>query len=713
MTLARTAAAWVAGALREWPWALARLLLAAWALGLLVAGFQLDGWRQELSRTLVQLNADAQFRAHIRRHAVDPEWYRRKALSLLSATERLHRDTLWTLFIPGSWLPFDSLEEQVQGRLEREFGEIVVETIRRELAARASLLTGVPLVRGGGDLQASADCRSPIPRALDRSLAASADDLPEFRAVAAYVAAVETLDEAVQAFLSLQYAGGRPDDLRKLVAYTLGTELPGQLARSVRLFHHPEEVQVQPALMQARLQWATRCSLGKAMGALHTRLLHANDLFALEQGLVERSAGLFEPRARPAAFDHTLERYRAVRALLDDQHVLLSRGRNDWMRQGSLQLGPAYQQVLERIARTRLLGPGMLRQLEDQSGTAFAEFRRQFEAAFGGRDQPGIVWLEGERRFALSPERQALRQGLALLLKMPFMADGGMAAPAPSRATGSLAAVRQHTKALAEARALFVAQGLPSFPPATQPAVARVVDLRVSELIYQDAYRSLKAGLTADLTVPLDPVRFGQLREQVLVIQALLKETGGGALGLRLVATLDGELLRRLAVLHEDWSRQPLNDAQAGDFRGWHGEPLAAWRVLGASDGPSLASAIARTAGRLELLGQQAKTLLALGSPGLAAEGLAREWLQLQAELRRYQARATDSSLLRLHKYLAALGPDLRQENCAERLAAHLPAAGHGDGIALRHAALHDALASRCDALRALMVAPPVAPPVS
>ena len=37
---------------------LAWVLLVAWALGILVAGVQLDGWRKDLTRTLMQLNAD-------------------------------------------------------------------------------------------------------------------------------------------------------------------------------------------------------------------------------------------------------------------------------------------------------------------------------------------------------------------------------------------------------------------------------------------------------------------------------------------------------------------------------------------------------------------------------------------------------------------------------------------------------------------------------
>lgn len=704
MNLAALLHPWTTGGLHRRLVQAAWVLLGAWAVGITVAAYQLDHWRQELSRTLTQLNADAQFRARVQsREAVDPEWYRRKALALLSATERLQRDATWTLFIPGSWHAVDDLEEQVQARLAREFNDIVVETVRRELHARASTLTGVPLVRGSGDLQGGVECQSPVPQTVDRKLTAAAEDLPEFVAVTEYVAAVERLDQALQSFLSLQYSsGGNPEQLRRLVAYTLQKDLPGALASSVRMFHAKDEVNIQPALMQSRLQWATRCSLGKAMSALHTRLLNTNDLFALEQGFVERSTGLFEAAARPAAFDRTLERYRAVHALLEDQHTLLAKGRNDWMGQGTLQLGPAYQDVLKRIAGTGLLGREVVQQLQNQSGAAFAEFRRQFEEAFRSHGEPGIVWVEAENRFGLSAHRAAMRQGLAALLKTSFMNDEGARAAAakPAREELSLAKAVQEARVLAEERARAVGEIVPVFPPQSQPVVARVIDARVSELIYQRAYRTLKAGWPADPQAALDPVAFRRQRDQVTALHAVLKESGGGYLGERLVATLDGELLRRLAAIHEEWRRQPLQEARMQDFTWWQGEPLPLAQALGAELQGTQAT-LGRTATRLDQFLTQAKGLLALGSPALVNDPAAQQWVQLQSELERYTARAPDSSLLRLERYVAGLGGDLRRDNCAERLSAQLPVAVSADEIARRHLQLHQALSQRCQELRA------------
>ncbi len=691
---------------------LAWALLAAWGLGICAAAWQLDGWREDLSRTLLQLNADARFRARApSRDAVDPEWYRRKALALLAATDRLQHDAAWTAFLPGSWHSFDRLEEQVQARLEREFSDIVVETVRRELYARASHLTGVPLARGSGELQAGAQCESPVPQNLERRLTAAAEDLPEFVAVTDYVTDVEKLDAAAQSFFSLQVSGGQPEQLRKLVDYTLGKELPGALEGAVRMFQAGDEVRIEPALMQSRLQWATRCSLAKAMGALHTRLLNTNDLFALEQGYVERSNGLFEPSARLAGFDRTLERYRAVHALLDDQNALLAKGRNDWMGQGTLQLGSAYQRVLQRIAATRLLGPEAVEQLQSQSGAAFAEFRRQFEQAFGSQGEPGIVWLADEKRFGLSNERAALREGLGALLKTSFMSDTAPAADAKSTTeSASLAKALPAARALAAERADAVAHVVPLFPARAQPVVARVIDARVSELIYQQAFRSLKASWPAEVHAPADIAALKQQREQVLALQAVLKETGGAGFGDRLVATLDAELLRHLASLQEDWEQQPLEDARARDFAWWQGETLPLAETLGAADpGANTPPSFGRSATRLNQLVQQARPLLALGSPAMTEDPAAQRWTGLQAEMDRYAAHASDSSLMRLEHFVAALGPDLRRENCAERLAANAPPALGDDAIAQRHRELHQALTQRCLELR-MQTAATVAP---
>jgi type VI secretion system protein ImpL len=688
---------------------LAIALLVLWAAGLVVAAVQLDGWRSELTRTLVQLNADAQFRTRLahNRDAVHPEWYRRKALSLLAAADKLEEHHAWSAFIPGSWRMFDDLEERLASRIEEEFGDIVVETIRRELHARASRLTGVAPQAGTPDLPLAGNCAAPAAKATPRRLSAAAEDLAEYVAVRDYLRELQPLDEAAQAFLALQRTGiQEPQRLRMLVHYTLGAELPGTLSRSLRLFRDPEEVSIQPALMQAALQWSTRCTLLKGMGALYARMLASNDLLTLEEALAKHSAGLFDASVRPAPFDRTVERYRTVLTLLQDQESLLGQGRNGWMRGGTPRLGTAHDELLARIERTGLLGPEVLAQLQEQFASAFADFRRQFDALFGGT-QPGLVWVDSQQRFALAPERIALREGLAALLQEPFMKEQALPSKGMVKTAWDARLGLDDAAGWVAARDRFVAEALPRFPAFAQAAVGRVVDGRVAELVYQRAFRELKAMEPRDLGAPFDAAGFHSQGQRVAEVRALLDRLGARGLSSRLWALHTEPLVKRLAAMQDEWEQLALYQPRAGDFGWWQGEAAPLWQAFGAADGAGVQRSLAEQVTRLEALSLRAATLLAAAGPALAADPQAQRWSRLTAELQRWRTRQPDSSLMALERYLLGVGADLRRDNCAERLATQLPPR-QDDEIAQRYVHLHTALVHRCTQLR--VGAPPGTP---
>jgi type VI secretion system protein ImpL len=620
--------------------ATAHVLLASWGCGLLIVAVQLGAWRQELSGVLLQLNADARFLALVpAREAVEPEWYRRKALALLAATERLRDDATWTLFVPGSWRVFDDLEERVHGRVEQEFGEIVAETIRRELVARAGQLTGAPLGRGAAAIALGMECEAPALHAEGRAPLAGGN-LPELEAVASYVASIRRLDDAFDAYLALHRSAPPAHELQRLVRYTLGKELPDSFTRTAGLFHRADEVHVNAALLKSQLQSATQCSLLKGMAALHTGLLQMNDLFRLEQELAQQSAGLFEADARTMSVGKTLDRYRNVHALLEQQRELLARGHNAWMRSGGADFGSAYSSILADVGQTRLLGPQVVHRLQQQSATAFAEFKRQFENTFGGEGDAGIMWVDAEQRFGLSPEREALRTGLAALLQVRFMADISL-----PRSASLLPAVAEEAESLGLAYFQFSVESLPLFPDSVRPVVARFASTRFAEFIFQQTSRAWKKGRLAES----DAARFQQDREQVSRIQAVLKEIGGSYFARRLQGLVDEELLHRLDLPFEQARGEPASDARSSDF------------------------------GR---------------------------WTLLQYELRRYRTHGPDTSLGRVERFFAAIGDDLRRENCADRLAANMPSGGYDDRVAQGLLQIHTALAQRCTELNIMPSAP-------
>jgi type VI secretion system protein ImpL len=159
---------------------------------------------------------------------------------LLAAIEKLGTDTAWTFFMPGSWRAFDDLEERAAERIEREFGEIAINTLRRELYGAPATLTGVAQDASTGELIIGGECIAPpVGAGLRGRPAAHArgEDVPEFSAVLQYLGSVEQLDSAMQAMIRLQ----RPSqteaaDLRLLVKYTLGATCRANISRSLRFF---------------------------------------------------------------------------------------------------------------------------------------------------------------------------------------------------------------------------------------------------------------------------------------------------------------------------------------------------------------------------------------------------------------------------------------------------------------------------------------------
>jgi type VI secretion system protein ImpL len=670
-------------------------LLAAWFVGLVGAAVQLERWQAQLTRTLLQLSADEQFRARVaHRDQVDPQWYRRKALGLLAALEKVRRDTWWTLSIPGSWHRFDDLEERLAARMEREFGDIVLETLRRELFARASRLTNAPLAPGGAAFRAPLECTAPQARGSGGA-GNNAEDLPEFAALRDYVASLRELDEAVHAWQALQLGPGDQGvtHLRRLVRYTLDADLPGPMSRSVELFNAiAREAGTPPSQVVAPLQAAARCGLLQGAASLDARLLAQNPLLATEQALIERSAGLFDGR-RQEPFVPSVQRLRAVQALLQEQEALLARGGTGWMREGRLQRGPAYQALLEQAEATPLLGPEVVRQVRQQSDAAFAKFRRQFDAMFGRRGEPGLVWDAGHGRYVLSPQRTALRQGLTLLLQQPLMQlrPDGTLEPAPASFDQALAT--------ADTRRRLRREVLPALPEFARAPMARLVDARLSLLAHDAAANAIRAAVPQDARMPFDAIGFRAQRAKVAQVQALLVTLGAPDLAQRLGTQQAAELGARLARAQEELRTMPLFSTRAADFSWWRGEPAPLPRALGAADTAALQALLAGQFQRLEALSRDAEKYLQAADGALVDDPAAQAWARLAREVDRYRAHLPDSSMLAMERYLLELGPHLRRENCAENLRAQSPPR-HDDEVAQRLTELHNALVQRCLQLR-------------
>jgi type VI secretion system protein ImpL len=688
-------------------------VLGTWSIGLVVATVQLDTRHTELARALAQIQSDADYRARAaeRGEAIPSDWYRRKALALLATIERLSTDTAWTFFMPGSWSAFDDLEERAAERIEREFGEIAINTLRRELYGRASELTGVAQDVSTGELIIGGECTAPpVGGALDtgRRLTLAVEDLPEFSAMLQYLNSVEQLDSAMQAMIRLQKPSQTEvADLRLLVKYTLGADLPGNISRSLRFFRGnpvPGGGAVSPAALSVGpVQQAARCTLARGMNVLGTRLFANNDLLATEQILTRQTARLFAPDAATLPYGPTVDGYREVLATIKEQENLFGPGKGAWMRQPTLVLGAAFDRVLARIAQARLLGPEAADAVRQHTYFAFQKFGTEYATRIGSDATAGVTWVEKDGRFALSPERIALRDAVSALLNQSFMTPprGRQLPELPAHATIAWDAPQlDQALALGEVRKRFMAESVPKFPPAARRSVEVFVDGQLANLVNDHAVEALSVSTRQDASGVPDVGAFDAARTRLAKVQGLLGELGARAKADILRAVVSQDAMNRLRLVDENLARSELYSIRGRDFRWWQGEKSPLWQAFGVQDGAAMLQYLAQQFGRAEALGRQAEVYIASMDNTSAMGQMVLRWQAINRDLDRYRLKNPNSSLVGLEQFLVTLGPDLDRFNCTEKLAGKSPGSRPADYFGERHLQIYTALNARCAELR-------------
>jgi type VI secretion system protein ImpL len=686
---------------------IAAVVLVLWAAGLGVAAVQLSAWNDELVRMLLQIRADTVFRTRMAQanEAIPREWYRNKALWLLAAGEKLQDDSRWMLFFPGSWRPFDDLRDRLALRIEREFSEIAVDTMRRELFFRAARLTGVAQDAASGALLVDRGCaQPPMPAGADAG-GAGVRELPEAIAAQSHLEALEQLDSAVDAMQALQDpATADARHLRVLVYYTLGAEVPGRLSRSASLLRgglKPADPAAS-ALGIAHLRQAVRCSVGKAMAALDARLFERNDLLATETLLAQRAGRLFTPGAPPLPYAETMQGLRDVIAALDEEEAMLARGDYAWLQGATPSLGPVHEALLERVGAVRLLGPDAVEQLRRRSGRAAQQFRSQFTRSLAGGNEPALQWRPDRGRLALSPQRLALRDGLAALLREPFMAEpAGRALPATAPAPLSWDMQRlAHALSFASERHRFVVDVLPRFPASAQGGIAQVVNAQIAQLVQDSTVEAMAPAVAAEAPAAFDAAAFRAQREQLSRVQALFTQLGARDRAEHLRALLAHDLLERLAISEQAIWRSPLFSARTQDFGWWQGEGSPILQAFGVADSLTLTYLLAQQFAEMEEGARRAAMLLPYADASIEASPTVVRWRGMVPALERWRS-GSGGSVIALQRDLLTWAPQLNRVNCAERLAANPPPEGGADEFARRHAHVQRALQHRCAELRA------------
>lgn len=679
-------------------------LLGGWGIGLVVATVQLSHRNGELVAALGSLRRDAGERAAAAQQGQDlpGDWYRRKALALIVLNQHLKTDSTWTVLMPGSWSIVDDLNARVKERFEREFGEIAVAALEREMYARVSQLTGVGRDPSTGQMIAGDDCAAPGGVRADASAAPSlaVDDLPQMRALQLYVNNVDQFDAALQALQRLQHpAADNADALRLVVRYALGAELQGSVSGSLPYFYREQNGTAAARTSGIDLgpvQQALRCTLDKGARQVDSGLFTNNPLLVAERTVTDNLNTLSVSDAGASDFTRLTAGYRAIVAGIDAQRDLLASGKGSWLHQAQFRPGPAYDRTLLRVAQNRLLGADLAAQIRQRDDTGFQAFRSELALRFGGTNS-GIVWVDKDARYSISPDRAAMRDGLSSLLNQPFMV-----APRnrelPTLTDGSTIvwdrAQLDQALALGDVRKRFLAEGMTNMPATMRPTIEEALDLQFARLILD---QTAAAATVTTAQGDLDSAAFDAARMRLARIEALLTELGANAQLEDLEMLVSADAIAHLQRVDNALTQSELymtrQDSGSDGVRSGRSPVLAAF---GVADASALAPYLDQQAARALSLGKQASVYLAALDASSATAPLVQRWQAINRDLERYQLKNPNSSLLRLEQFALSVAADPGPAGCMSKFTGRPSTNGDGDYFAILHARLYDRLLARC-----------------
>ncbi|HVW51829.1 MAG TPA: type VI secretion system protein [Trinickia sp.] len=677
-------------------------MLGGWTIGLTGATLVLSHRNPRLVAALNELHIDSQERDAAARggEALPSDWYRKKTLSLIGMNDQ-HIGTLWTVFMPGSWSAFDDLDERVRARFEHEFGEIALTALEREMLLRVSRMTGVASDPSTGQLIVGDDCTAPA-LGNDSPVASSlaVEDLPAMQAMQRYVASVDQLDAALAAMQRLQRpSSGNEEALRLVVRYAFGVELQGNVAGSLRYFYRDASrrsgaysADGTGGLNTPAIREAVRCTFDKGAQQLDAQMFTANPLLTAERTVTAQIDALSVGSIGLGDFAQTDGSYQAIVSGIDAQQRLLASGKAGWMHQARFNPGPVWERTFVRATQNRLLGADLVAQTRERSATAFQAFTSEMAQRFGGPDG-AIVWVDKDARYAVSPARLALRDGLAKLLAQPFMvaprnlslptvAEGSIVTWDPTRLDQAIA--------LGDERKKYLTDGLATLPDAVRPAVQQALDAQFARLVL-DQVASAAAVSPADG----DPnsAAFEAARPRLVKIRAALAEMGANAQAADLDTFVSSDAMQHLRLVDAMLTQSDLYATRPAYSGSTTVKPVLA--AFGVNDAAALNAYLQQQSLRALALGKDAKAYLAALDAADANSPLAQRWRAIVTDLERYQLKNPNSSLLMLEQFLQTVAADSNASDCVDRFPPR-PAGVGGDFFTTLHMRLYDGLLTRC-----------------
>lgn len=680
-------------------------VLGFWSVGLAYSSFRLDTQVSDMVAAISRMKistGQGGFKPS------DAPADQRRDMEDLSLLAQIDSGKLVSFFMPGSLSYFDPIQDKLQARIEQSFMESALKPVHLGLDARLSQLTGVATDPSTGLLIQNAPCTLPLGWdemvANKTSSGLSVEELAEFAATLQFMTRIEALDRVMQARARLSDVNQRPAgaDVKLIMKTLLGFEVTGNEDRLASLFR--QYAGKLPPIDLAPMQAAASCSLNLSLKAIRQKLFIENELLLTENVVNERLNQLVDGSSTGLDTQQSIQ---SLKSLLEDlqlEEELMVSGKGVWMQKPTMELGKAFDDLMQRAQVSALIGTSQLTNMIAQGNEQYALFASEW-ARLRDSDSVGLgnglTWLEKDNKWVFSPERAALSSSLAVLLNQSYLSTP-IQKKLPMVGAQSLInwdeSKLDKVLLMADMRKKFQTDLLPKFPAAVSSEIDRVVKQSIAAHMSSLLAQSM-------MTMPRGngSVLSGESeRNRLTRIQMALLEMGDKDAANALQAVMSDDALARLRDLDDVLLSSEVYLVRDRDFKGWLGEKNPMLQAFAVADSLALASYVADQQSLLDGLSKEAEKLLSQISQSQSSGLLVRRWQGIVRDIKRYRSKSPSSNLLALEQFVQTVALDLELKNCAEKISVRPIARNDGDIFSERLQQMQGSLLRRCGDLRAL-----------
>lgn len=690
------------------------LLGLVWLGTLVVAAFQLDSKVAAYEQaTHVMVTATKErTAAHANKVHLPIDWYLNNTRLLLDKMAPLGDVRLWWFSMPGSWPGISRLHDEIRSVLFRGFRDIVFNSVRKGLNFKVSELTGMQRHPVTTELQGDPTECIPLPAGTPGEAVPSTpaiEQFSEFGRLREHVQKMETYEANQATFERLRKGEAEMPDLRALLRYTWRIELPESLDRGgyqTDAMHQGYTFkESNPGDAFAK---AAACAFGRQLDQIYARFLYPqNQALLLSQDVATRISALSEAAGEVERDD---EPYQILLKQIESLDALLKDPRSRWFATGDHDLGPAYDELLQRVAAIAALGPGVVAQARAKAQSEIETLKENLALPSAEAVGP-ILRRPPEGGWGLTPELAGFESALAMLLKQRFMADAEGRRLDVRVDPGTV--VRWDVKRLDEALALadeqrrYLKDNLGKFPPLLQENMRTIADhhlarrmtdlISKAESIVADAPQTGAGGTNATANAN----DFDRAGPQLVRLLAVLKELEADSTYEDLAGLLKRDAMRGLFAINRALNSSELYTVRDGNFSWWQGTKNPAAEAFRTPDPQALAEFLAQQFGQVEWLSKLSVPLLAVvENADIRLEPEAAQVVKrlrgIGREVEKFKSKNPKSSVAELEAFIRIDLAEIDAQNCLAKLAPKRGSARDADFFREREISLRSQLHTRC-----------------